>query len=86
MQALFKFSSAVQTLLRCPICQTELNFRPQDMTFVCANPECATIFPTVDGVPVLINESASLFDIASFAEKHTTTYDLRPRNPIKRDL
>lgn len=61
MQSQIKLSNAVQELLRCPICKARLD--KIDGQLVCADPECRTPFPIIDGIPVLLNESSSVFSI-----------------------
>jgi SAM-dependent methyltransferase len=41
----------------------------------CTNERCATQFPIVDGVPVLISEKTSVFTFADFTEKRKTFFD-----------
>jgi SAM-dependent methyltransferase len=70
---------AVQELLRCPVCKSRLNLA--DDQFICAGPGCGAVFPVLDGVPVLINEDSSVFAIADFTSRRSTTFDLR-RNKV----
>ena len=53
-------------MLACPICKTDLD----DLRCL----RCDVSFPEVDGVPVLINEANSLFDIETFTKRSETTY------------
>jgi len=73
----------IHGLLRCPVCRAEL--RASDGKLACSNPECGSVFPVVNRVPVLINEASSIFRIADFIEQRPTTYQLR-RSGIKRML
>lgn len=59
--------------LRCPVCAFEL--APESGETVCTNAACGAIFPIVDGVPVLINESNSIFQIVDFVNRQQTTYN-----------
>lgn len=53
--------SELLQLLRCPVCGEDLE---EEMnTLVCTDNVCRSIFPIMDGVPVLINERESLFRI-----------------------
>ena len=47
--------------LRCPICKSEIELT--NSHYSCRRPGCQARFPVVDGVPILINESNSLFTI-----------------------
>lgn len=61
MQPQIRISKRVQKLLCCPICHAEL--KQAEEHYECMNSECATRFPIVDGIPVLINEQSSVFSI-----------------------
>ena len=75
MESQIKLSKGVQELLRCPICKTRLNMMPDHL--VCLNSKCGVQFPLIDGVPVLLNEQASLFSIDDFVSRRSTTVNLR---------
>ena len=47
---------------RCPKCRARL--KAQDDTLICS--QCKVSYPIVDGVPVLIAESESVFRLADF--------------------
>jgi SAM-dependent methyltransferase/uncharacterized protein YbaR (Trm112 family) len=66
-----RVSKTVQELLRCPVCKTRLVITNEDLT--CAGPECGVHFPRVNGIPVLINEAASVFSISDFLLHRSTT-------------
>lgn len=68
------------SLLRCPVCRAEL--RPAGERFACASQGCGAEFPVVDGVPVLINDSNSVFSVDDFTQARATFFDTKPRNPI----
>ncbi len=72
-------SSLAQTVvnkLRCPCCgMPELHLT--DSTITCQNKSCSSIFPVVDGRPILINESRSIFRFTDFQNQLITTMDLR---------
>lgn len=72
-----KLSGDILSLLRCPVCRAELTVAAAE--FQCVNPDCASRFPVVDGVPVLINDRNSLFSIDDFAQGRATFFDTRPR-------
>jgi len=56
----------------CPLCHSGLTGSGD--TLFCDNPACRTEFPVVDGVPVLINESRSLFSISDFVTHGDTFF------------
>jgi len=75
MQRPIRISTATQELLRCPVCKSGLNLDGQHLT--CVNGRCRTVFPVVDGVPVLINEESSVFSIADSTSPGSATFDSR---------
>jgi SAM-dependent methyltransferase/uncharacterized protein YbaR (Trm112 family) len=60
-------------LLACPICKGPLEC--DDTGCTCTGGDCGASFPRIAGAPILINESRSLFSIADFVEKKTTTFN-----------
>ena len=58
-------------ILACPKCKSEIIFTGE---FICQNSDCGLHFPLVGSIPVLINESNSLFKIEDFVELRETTY------------
>jgi SAM-dependent methyltransferase/uncharacterized protein YbaR (Trm112 family) len=67
-------------LVRCPKCHGLVRFL--DRAIVCSSPACESIYPIVDGCPVLINEHNSLFTIKQISgRQHTTS---RPDTTISR--
>lgn len=62
-------SPEVRGLLRCPICQSPLTTNSQELA--CTSVECGTRFPIVRGVPILLNESTSVFSISDFRHDDT---------------
>ncbi len=78
-----KLPLTVLSRLRCPCCRGQL--RADGEALRCLEAECATRFPVVDGIPVLINEQRSVFAISDFLERRATTFSLRPR-PFERLL
>jgi SAM-dependent methyltransferase len=75
-----RLPEATRRLLRCPVCRSEL--RPEDTELRCTDETCATLFPVVDGIPVLINEARSLFAIADYRNHRPTT--MRPPSRLAR--
>ncbi|MFQ5612901.1 MAG: methyltransferase domain-containing protein [Anaerolineae bacterium] len=76
-----KLPPSAQEILRCPVCRSKLTL--QDNRFQCIHSSCANIFPIVDGVPILINEQASIFSIDDFANRRDTTFELDRINPTR---
>ena len=58
-------------ILRCPVCKSKI-VTVGDSQVQCTNHECAGVFPVINGVPVLINESTSVFRIQDFVLKKYT--------------
>lgn len=73
-----KLSSKTITLLRCPICNNELEI--QSEVCKCQNKECGHIFPWKKGIPILINEDLSVFNVSDFVDERETFFDLSPKN------
>ncbi len=82
MQHQMKLPISVERLLRCPICKQALE-RAEDQ-LRCLRRECGAVFPVVNGIPVLINEHASLFSIEDFLCDRDTFFPLSQEPPIKR--
>lgn len=49
--------------LRCPACRSPLDLGEGSLT--CVGP-CGTVFPVISGVPVLLNEASSIFNIRDY--------------------
>lgn len=74
MDTIGGLSEETRGLLRCPVCRHEL--RSAEAGISCGS--CGKIYPIVTGIPILINESNSLFSIADFTEQRNTFFNLRP--------
>jgi uncharacterized protein YbaR (Trm112 family) len=74
MKSNITLPETVQKLLCCPVCQAKLDISEEQC--VCTSPTCGTVFPIIDGVPVLLNENRSLFSIKDFVLKRNTTTNL----------
>lgn len=59
-------------LVCCPICGNELVLETN--YYLCADKDCESRFPLVDKIPILINESKSIFEIKSFVNRKETTF------------
>ncbi|MCL1472413.1 methyltransferase domain-containing protein [Argonema antarcticum] len=81
MNSKVKFTDSTQELLCCPVCQSKLTLEKEK--FKCTNPQCETHFPVVDGIPILVNESNSIFSIGDFLKYENTTFDLKNKSKIK---
>ncbi len=71
-----RLSEQIQALLACPYCKSKLVV--SDIECLCTNEACRSHFPIVNGVPVLLNESSSVFRIQDYAN-----HDGRPRRTEK---
>ncbi len=60
--------------MRCPVCYSKVVLTNNHIK--CSNTECQILFPIVDGIPVLINESNSVFSINDFINHYNTYYNL----------
>jgi SAM-dependent methyltransferase len=75
-----KSSKSYLQSLRCPACNSPLNHSNDGLT--CKGEECRKIFPVKDDIPILINETRSVFAIDDFMSKRNTTFSLK-KNKIK---
>jgi len=64
--------SIPENLLRCPICSSSLKKTAGSLH--CSSEKCGGSFPIIKGVPILINESSSLFAIEDFVHDEQTTF------------
>ena len=62
--------------LVCPVCKHQL-INQSNVSYDCRNQECSKKFPIVDGCPVVINETNSVFNIDDYIARKITTMDLR---------
>jgi SAM-dependent methyltransferase len=67
-----KLSDEVRQLLRCPRCSATLAWKHTEC--VCLGQTCGRTFPIIAGIPILIDEAKSLFDVADFVEGRETTF------------
>jgi SAM-dependent methyltransferase/uncharacterized protein YbaR (Trm112 family) len=75
----------IRDLLRCPVCKGVLKDGGEQL--VCAQAPCGASFPKIqDGVPVLINETNSIFEIADFVHHKDTFFKLGDRTDERRAL
>jgi SAM-dependent methyltransferase len=64
MQNPSKIDSAVRSSLRCPVCRGRVV--PNEDGLTCDTPSCRSVFPIIDGIPILLNERNSAFAIADY--------------------
>lgn len=57
-----KVPVSIRELLRCPVCKAKLALMGDRLE--CTRPLCRSSFPIIEGVPILLNENASVFSIA----------------------
>ena len=60
----------IQELFRCPVCSAKL--KTDDNKLRCSNIECSSIFPIIDGIPVLFNADKSIFSANGLLNKINT--------------
>jgi SAM-dependent methyltransferase len=84
MQPPIRLSQTIQKLLCCPKCHDEL--KKIDDKLECINSKCATCFPVVNGVPVLINEQSSIFSIDDFISFRNTFFNNLNESRLKKNL
>lgn len=65
-------NSRLSSLIRCPRCRGELSQHQEQL--VCQRTTCTAEFPSVDGVPVLIDERSSIFDRSTFLNREPTFF------------
>jgi SAM-dependent methyltransferase len=80
MQSHSKLSEKVQTLLCCPICRAKLDL--YDDYFQCKNSQCKFLFPFINDIPILINNSLSLFSTDDFFNQCEVTF-YSPKKRLK---
>src|SRR5215208_6899578 len=69
---LSKLPPTIQRALRCPACRS--SFEIHDEHLYCTNFKCGELFPVIDGIPILINDSASIFSIDDFVRRRHTFF------------
>jgi SAM-dependent methyltransferase/uncharacterized protein YbaR (Trm112 family) len=71
-----------QQMLCCPSCQADLKF--SEGYLECISATCALRFPIVNGVPIVIDDSSSVFSVHDFVEEEGST--LKPKSKLERIL
>lgn len=77
-----RLSEETQELLRCPVCSSQLELGEAQLK--CTSDRCQACFPIVNGIPVLINDRASVFAIGDYLEVDNTM--LKPKPLLERKL
>jgi SAM-dependent methyltransferase len=75
-----KLSSSIQNNLCCPICKGNLKLDSKNCQ--CINSECKALFPIENGIPILIDETNSIFAIDDFLQSRNTFFDLTQKNAL----
>ena len=60
--------------LACPRCRAPIDGSAADARLEC--PSCGGVYPILEGIPVLIDEAASVFAIGDFVERRSLFFDL----------
>ena len=84
MKSSLQLPEPVSKILRCPVCNARLEIFNDE--YKCTNPDDASIFPIVNGIPILINESNSVFSITDFTQHRDTYFDLQPKSKIRKAI
>ena len=61
-------------LIRCPSCTGELEFDGRN-SLLCRTSGCGALYPVRNGVPILINESNSIFDLSEYTTRSDLTFN-----------
>lgn len=75
--------SDLDDIFRCPKCKSALTRDDQSNLYVCQNPECDGRYPVVDGIPIFIDDTRSVFAIEDFTSKRSTFYNARKHSKFK---
>lgn len=84
MKSQIRLSTDIQQFLCCPSCKMVLELISDE--YRCTNFECGKFFPIINGIPILINESNSVFSIDDFINHRNTFFDLPQRSNIKETI
>lgn len=71
MQSRISLSDSAINALRCPLCHARLNYLNVELK--CVSASCGALFPIIDGIPIVINEAASVFSVDDFLSNRMTT-------------
>lgn len=82
MNRIVKLQRGARQVLRCPICHAQLSLA--DSQLECDNAQCKHQFPIIGDIPILINESSSIFRISDYVHHRSTTF--KPASRLQRLL
>ena len=74
-------SEDIEKLFCCPVCKSKIERNGEQ--FFCVSTKCGKHYPVIDGIPILINEDASVFLISDFVSRRQTTFDLEANKGVK---
>jgi len=60
----------IKEKLICPKCQHKID--SATVTLSCTNTSCGAVYPVIDNVPILINESENVFSIEEIQKNNVT--------------
>ena len=75
-------SHRLRAVLRCPSCQGDLRDVPAGLS--CTNEACAAVYPKLDSIPVLIDDSTSVFSKGDFVTRKPTFF--APRSSAREKI
>jgi SAM-dependent methyltransferase len=71
-----KMSECVHAqLIRCPVCSSKLELAVGGGTLKCQRSDCGRGYPVIKGVPILIDENVSIFNISDYSIKSDITFN-----------
>jgi SAM-dependent methyltransferase/uncharacterized protein YbaR (Trm112 family) len=79
-----KLSVRMQQALRCPVCFGPLQLDPERAS--CVSPDCRSDFPIVDGIPLLLDETRSVFTIEGVRTGGPAAFDSSKQSEWRRRL
>lgn len=82
MSTALRLSESQRVLVRCPACRSAVSW--SDRLVRCRHETCGLELPILDGIPVLLNEARSVFSVADFRDRRSTTFDLDHLEPRRR--
>lgn len=77
-----KLTKNSQQMLCCPSCKADLKFSEKYLG--CINAQCTLRFPIVQGLPVIIDDSCSVFSVHDFVDQEGSM--LKPKSKLERVL
>lgn len=75
-------SPSLRESLCCPVCKEKIIFEGD--TYFCTNVECSSKYPVVNGIPILINESNSIFSKNEFIKQEVHSCQKSKIHKIKK--